>query len=134
MKKVKTVLLWLFVVGCFVYLALHSFIWYKKLDVQATAMANPEPHPGNFLFNSSCIGCHGFNGKGKPSTPHVPRLHGQHKEYIIAQLKAIQAGERTGHLVSHMKIALPSLTDEQLKLVAEHLEMIGEYDSSRDLQ
>ncbi len=127
MKKVKTVLLWLFVIGCFGYFGLHSFIWYKKLDVRATAMANPEPHPGSFLFNSSCVGCHGFNGKGKPSTPHVPRLHGQHKDYLLAQIKAIRNGDRKGNLVAHMKIAMPALTDEQLEQVAEHLESVGEY-------
>ena len=126
--KITAVVLWLFVIGSFGYLGLHSFIWYKKSDIQAQAQViNKDFHPGKWIFNTSCVGCHNFDGRAKPSTPHVPRLHGQHKDYLVAQINDIMEGRRTGNLVDHMKIALPSMSAEEIEQMAEYLESIGEY-------
>ncbi|MEC5396476.1 c-type cytochrome [Uliginosibacterium sp. H1] len=45
---------------------------------------------------SMCIGCHGIPGYkiGFPDTYHVPKLGGQHPDYIVAALKAYKNGER----------------------------------------
>ncbi len=45
---------------------------------------------------SMCLGCHGIPGyrNAYPTYP-VPKLGGQHAEYIVSALKAYQSGERT---------------------------------------
>lgn len=45
---------------------------------------------------SMCIGCHGIEGYkiSFPEVYHVPKLGGQHAEYIVAALKAYKSGER----------------------------------------
>ena len=43
----------------------------------------------------TCLGCHGVASYTNVyPTYHVPRLGGQHADYIVAALKAYQAGER----------------------------------------
>jgi cytochrome c553 len=46
---------------------------------------------------SMCVGCHGIPGyrTAFPVVYHVPKLGGQHPAYIVAALKAYQAGERS---------------------------------------
>jgi len=45
---------------------------------------------------SMCVGCHGIPGyrTAFPSVYHVPKLGGQHPDYIIAALKAYKDGSR----------------------------------------
>ena len=45
---------------------------------------------------SMCIGCHGIDGYkiGFPEIYHVPKLGGQHADYIVTALKAYKSGER----------------------------------------
>ncbi|TFH43229.1 MAG: cytochrome c [Lysobacterales bacterium] len=43
-----------------------------------------------------CMGCHGIPGYSNVyPTYHVPRVGGQHPEYIVAALKAYKAKERS---------------------------------------
>ena len=43
----------------------------------------------------TCLGCHGVPSYTNVyPTYHVPRLGGQHAEYIVAALKAYKSGER----------------------------------------
>lgn len=46
---------------------------------------------------SMCAGCHGIPGwrTAYPGVYSVPKLGGQHADYIVAALKAYQSGERT---------------------------------------
>ncbi|PHV13398.1 c-type cytochrome [Chitinimonas sp. BJB300] len=46
--------------------------------------------------NSMCIGCHGIDGykTAFPSVYHVPKIGGQHAEYIVAALTAYKTGAR----------------------------------------
>ena len=45
---------------------------------------------------ATCLGCHGIEGYINPyPTYHVPKVAGQHAEYIVAALKAYQQGART---------------------------------------
>lgn len=47
--------------------------------------------------NSMCAGCHGIPGyrTAFPQVYSVPKLGGQHAEYIVSALKAYKSGERT---------------------------------------
>lgn len=64
------------------------------------ALATPlhaagDPKAGH-LKNSMCAGCHGIPGwrTAYPEVYSVPKLGGQHPDYIIAAMKAYQSGER----------------------------------------
>jgi len=56
--------------------------------------AEGDPQAGKSKFNT-CTGCHSIPGYTNVyPTYHVPRLGGQHADYVIAALKAYRAGER----------------------------------------
>ena len=59
----------------------------------------------------TCMGCHGIPGyhNAYPNYP-VPRVGGQHPEYIVAALKAYKAGQR-GHKTMQAQAATLSEQD-----------------------
>jgi cytochrome c553 len=63
---------------------------------------------------AACAGCHGANGAG---TDTLPRLAGQHAQYIENQLKAFDKRERTNDNAVMHGIA-SKLTELELKAVA----------------
>ena len=60
------------------------------------AQAAGDPKAGQ-LKTSMCAGCHGIPGwrTAYPTVYSVPRLGGQHAEYMVAALKAYKSGERS---------------------------------------
>jgi cytochrome c553 len=67
----------------------------------------------------TCLGCHGIpNYKNVYPTYDVPKLVGQHPEYIVIALKAYRSGERS-HGTMHAHAA--SLTDEDMQDMAAYL-------------
>ena len=66
----------------------------------------------------TCLGCHGVPSYTNVyPTYHVPKLGGQHAEYIVAALKAYQSGER-GH--STMRAHSVRLSEEQIQDIAAY--------------
>lgn len=67
----------------------------------------------------TCLGCHGIpNYKNAYPTYRVPKLRGQHPEYLIAALRAYQSGERS-HATMHANAA--QWNDQQLADIAVYL-------------
>jgi cytochrome c553 len=70
---------------------------------------------------SMCAGCHGIPGwrTAYPTLYSVPKLGGQHAEYIVAALKAYKTGDR-----SHpsMKGIAASLSDQDMEDLAAYYE------------
>jgi cytochrome c553 len=67
----------------------------------------------------TCIGCHGIPGyKNVYPTYTVPRVGGQHAEYLIAALKAYKSGER-GHKTMQAQAA--SLSEQDMADIAAYL-------------
>lgn len=66
----------------------------------------------------ACAGCHGPDGSGIPA--QYPRIAGQYAEYIEAQLKLFQAGQRTNDLNGMMRGVAARMTDKEIKAVAEY--------------
>ena len=66
----------------------------------------------------TCMGCHGIPGyhNAYPNYP-VPRVGGQHAEYIVAALKAYKSGER-GHATMQAQAA--SLSEQDMQDVAAY--------------
>lgn len=66
----------------------------------------------------TCLGCHGVPAYVNTyPTYHVPKLGGQHAEYISAALKAYKAKERS-HGTMHANAA--SLSDEDIADIAAY--------------
>ena len=67
----------------------------------------------------TCYGCHGIvNYTNVYPSYHVPKLGGQHPEYIVAALKAYKSGERP-HATMHAQAA--SLSDQDMADIAAYL-------------
>jgi cytochrome c553 len=66
----------------------------------------------------TCMGCHGIPGyhNAYPNYP-VPRVGGQHPEYIVAALKAYKAGQR-GH--GTMQAQAASLSEQDMQDIAAY--------------
>ncbi len=67
----------------------------------------------------TCLGCHGIaNYKNVYPTYSVPKLLGQHPEYIVASLKAYRSKER-GHGTMHAQAV--SLSDQDMEDIAAYV-------------
>lgn len=67
----------------------------------------------------TCLGCHGVaNYNNVYPTYHVPKLRGQHPEYIVAALKAYRSGERS-HGTMHAQAS--SMSDQDMEDIAVFL-------------
>ena len=66
----------------------------------------------------TCMGCHGIPGyhNAYPNYP-VPRVGGQHPEYIVASLKAYKSGQR-GHRTMQAQAA--SLSEQDMQDIAAY--------------
>ena len=73
---------------------------------------------------SMCIGCHGIPGykTAFPEVYPVPKLGGQHPQYIVAALQAYRSGDR-----SHpsMQAIAASLTDQDMADLAAYYGTAG---------
>jgi len=85
------------------------------LAASSVAAAAGDAEAGRYKADT-CLGCH-----ATPSytnvypTYHVPKLGGQHAEYIVAALKAYKAGQR-GHRTMHANAV--SLNDQDMEDIA----------------
>lgn len=68
---------------------------------------------------SACIGCHGIPGyrTSFPDVYTVPKLGGQHPEYIVRSLQAYKAGERAH---PSMQGIAASLSDQDMADLAAY--------------
>ena len=82
------------------------------------AHAAGDPKAGQ-LKTSMCAGCHGIPGwrTAYPTVYSVPKLGGQHADYIVAALKAYKTGERTH---PSMKGIAASLSDQDMEDLAAY--------------
>lgn len=91
---------------------------FVLMGLAAPMQAAGDPKAGQ-LKSSMCAGCHGIEGwrTAYPTVYSVPKLGGQHADYIIAALKAYKTGER-----SHpsMNGIAASLSDEDIEDIAAY--------------
>jgi len=72
----------------------------------------------------TCLGCHGvLHYVNTYPTYHVPKLGGQHREYLIAALKAYRSKERV-HGTMQANAGL--LSDEDIEDIAEYFASQGQ--------
>ena len=95
-------------------LALALTAWF--VTVPATA-AGDAAHGKTLAY--TCLGCHGIDTyKNVYPTFSVPKLRGQHPEYIVSALQEYARGERS-HATMHAHAA--SLTDQDMQDIAAYL-------------
>ena len=71
----------------------------------------------------TCTGCHGIPGYNNTyPTYHVPRLGGQHADYIVIALKAYRDGLRDH---STMTAQAASLSDQDIADIAAYFGSLG---------
>jgi cytochrome c553 len=71
------------------------------------------------VLGYTCLGCHGIaNYKNVYPTYSVPKLVGQHPEYLVAALQAYRKQERS-HATMHAQAA--SLSDQDIEDIAAYL-------------
>jgi cytochrome c553 len=68
----------------------------------------------------SCAACHGPAGLGN-APANYPRIGGQNAEYVLTQLQAYAAGERTTDPNGMMRDVASSLSDEEMRAVASYV-------------
>ena len=88
------------------------------MTMAAPAAAAGDPVRGKTL-GWTCLGCHGIETyKNVYPTYSVPKLRGQHAEYIVAALKAYRTGDRS-HGTMHAQAA--SLSDQDIDDISAYL-------------
>lgn len=79
----------------------------------------PQTTHGAELFENLCARCHGSHGEGNPGAA-VPRLAGQHSEYLAEQLRDAAAGGRPSMERDHERL-LVQLNLDDMNALAEYL-------------
>lgn len=88
------------------------------LALPAVLRAEADPERGGQLAYT-CYGCHGIpNYKNVYPTYSVPRLEGQHPEYLALALQGYRSGERS-HSTMHSQAA--DLSDQDMQDIAAFL-------------
>lgn len=88
------------------------------LAFAASAQAAGDVEAGRIKANT-CMGCHGIpNYNNAYPTYRVPRLGGQHPEYIVAALKEYREGKRPHPT---MRAQASSLSDQDIDDIAAYL-------------
>ncbi|MFU8820752.1 MAG: c-type cytochrome [Gammaproteobacteria bacterium] len=89
------------------------------LLASTAALASERP-----LAVETCLGCHAIPGyKNAYPTYHVPKLGGQHAQYIGDALRAYASGDRP-HSTMHANAA--TLTAEEIEAIAKWFEEQGQ--------
>lgn len=91
----------------------------KKLAAEGEKLYN-EGNPRTGVYG--CVNCHGKNGKGKSETISTfPVIGGQHKDYIVKQLKDFRGGTRANDPGGMMADVAKKMSDKEIEAVANYL-------------
>ncbi len=97
-------------------LSIFAALGLSLMALPVMAEGNPD---AGAIKGQTCIGCHGIKSYNNVyPTYHVPKLVGQHPEYILAALKAYRSGERAHPT---MVAQAASMSDQDLQDIAAWL-------------
>lgn len=94
---------------------------YFASQKQMTGDARSYSEAGHrrFIAGNGCQTCHGVNGKGLyPGYSPAPMIGGQHKLYLVKQLKDFRSNARTNESTGIMGMIAAMMSDEQIDDVA----------------
>lgn len=90
----------------------------KQVDKGEQLYRKGNPQAGVY----ACVNCHGERGRGKaPNVAAFPVIGGQHRDYLIKQLKEFRAGQRANDPAGMMSEIAKKLSDEDIEAVADYL-------------
>lgn len=75
----------------------------------------------------ACSTCHGIQALGKPG---IPRLAGQHEQYLLQQLTQFKTGQRNNDADGQMRAMIALLDETEISLLAAYLARIESSDPS----
>jgi cytochrome c553 len=85
------------------------------------ALAEGDPERGRYAAQT-CLGCHGVPDYSNVYPSYkVPKLGGQHAQYIESSLKAYRAGDRNH---ATMQAQASALTDQEIQDIAAYFASI----------
>ncbi|MCF6436048.1 c-type cytochrome [Pseudoalteromonas sp. MMG022] len=94
------------------------------LSVAALGANVVQAEDGKALYTAKmCQTCHGAEGKA-PIMPMYPKVAGQSKEYLLAQMKDIKSGARSNGMSAAMKAMVANVSDAELEAIAEYLSQV----------
>ena len=94
------------------------------LAMAASLSFNTMAADGQVLYTAKlCQTCHGAEGKA-PIMPLYPKLNGQNKEYLLAQMKDIKSGARNNGMASAMKAMVANVSEEEMAAIADYLSQV----------
>ena len=97
-----------------------------SVGMAATAVAAGDPEAGYYKAKT-CMGCHASPSRTNVyPTYNVPKIAGQHPEYIISALKAYAAGQRDHPTMLANAV---SLSDEDMADIAAPTSQLSNSDS-----
>jgi cytochrome c553 len=101
---------------------LFAVMAYAALASTATQAQQAAAPAGNAergkAISYTCLGCHGVPGyRNAYPNYSVPKLEGQHPEYIVIALQSYRAGERS-HLTMHSQAS--TLSDQDMRDIAAY--------------
>lgn len=107
------------------FVPVNLLAWGLLLAFSGAAQAGGDPAAGK-LKDSMCVGCHGIEGyrTAFPSVYNVPKLGGQHAEYMVKALEAYKSGAR-----SH-----PSMKGIAATLSTQDMEDLAAYYTATDVK
>ncbi len=85
-----------------------------------TAFTGVQADEGQDLYKSKgCTACHG--AAGISPAPMWPNIAGQHKQYLVAQMKDIKSGKRNNGMSVTMKPLVAGVSDAEMEKIADWL-------------
>ncbi|MBD56015.1 c-type cytochrome [Pseudoalteromonas sp. SSMSWG5] len=94
------------------------------IAMAASLSFNTMAADGAALYTAKlCQTCHGAEGKA-PIMPQYPKLNGQNKEYLLAQMKDIKSGARSNGMAAAMKAMVANVSEEEMAAIADYLSQV----------
>jgi cytochrome c553 len=88
------------------------------MQAPAGAAETPDPSAGRTKA-VLCVGCHTSTGMriNRPQIYRIPKIEGQHEEYLVAALQAYKSGERQNET---MQALVASLSNQDIRDLAAY--------------
>ncbi|ESP92887.1 cytochrome C [Pseudoalteromonas luteoviolacea NCIMB 1944] len=104
---------------------IKQFVFASSMAVTAMLCGNVAAADGKALYSAKlCQTCHGAEGKS-PIMPLYPKVNGQSKEYLLAQMKDIKTGKRSNGMSAAMKAMVANVSDAELEAIAAYLSTVN---------
>ncbi|MBT8420429.1 MAG: c-type cytochrome [Gammaproteobacteria bacterium] len=99
---------------------MRKFMMFAACAALAVGMTGTAMADDALYAAKGCAGCHGADGKS-PIMPAYPKIAGQSAAYTEQQIKDIKSGARSNGQSVVMKGIVATVSDDEIKKLAEWL-------------